>query len=217
MPHVRRTITPPHVRRSKRVVTAVTASLTIALLGGQLTAPAAATAERSASTKAPLRGEGSGGDSASGEVPPGGLLTTRDGPINAADPFAIGLRNIGDETLDATIEEEPCDGSQEDALCSTPRVGGVAGDFIFQPLDDESPERSSTRPVAVAKLFYDRSVLEGVEGFRIFYQKDFSSPVIRLPRCDDGKRTECFQTKRRSNGDQIVKVRLSDDPRVTRG
>jgi hypothetical protein len=197
-------------RRSRRLVTAG-ATLPAVLLAALLTLPGAANAGGSASGS-------EGGGSASGSVPPGGLITTRDGPIDAADPFAIGLKNIGDQTLDATIHEEACDGSQEFALCNVPRVGGVAGNFIFQPAEPSLRRgTSSSVAVAIAKLFYDKSVLVGVDGFKIFYQKTDSSPVIRLPRCGDGVKTECFQSKRRSNGDEIVRVRLSNDPRVTRG
>ncbi len=215
MPHAPRPTMPPPRHRRQRIVAFITAMLTLGLLGGLLVLPGAAAGESDASAPT-RRGEGSGGESDSGTVPPGGLLTTRDGPINAADPFAIGLRNVGDQDLEATITEERCDGTQSDALCSTPRVGGVAGDFVFQQAG-ASGRGLVSEAVAVAKLFYDRSVLEGVSGFRIFYQKDFSSPVIRLPRCGHGVRTECFQSKRRENGDEIVRVRLSNDPRVTRG
>ena len=165
-------------------------------------------------------GEGAGFESASGVVPPGGSISTLDGPLNADDPFAVALKNVSDTTLDVTIEEEACDGTQEgDPLCSTPRVGGVAGDFMFQPSGKGGGEirGSSAPPVVVARLFYDVSVLEGVEGFRIFYQKSPDSPVLRLQRCDDGIKTECFRTKKQSNGDQIVRVPFKDDPRVTRG
>jgi hypothetical protein len=205
----------PAVRR-RGIVAAIAATLILGVIGGSIAAPA--TAGEPASARPQLRGEGSGGgDSDSGVIPPGGLLTTRDGPINAADPFAIGLKNIGEQDLDATITEERCDGTQSDALCSTPRVGGVAGDFVFQQTGASGRGLVVSGAIAVAKLFYDRSVLEGVEGFRIFYQKSLSSPVIRLPRCGHGVRTECFETKRRKNGDEIVRVRLSNDPRVTRG
>lgn len=217
MSHAPRATMPPARHRRQRIVAFITAMLTLGLLGGLLVLPGAAAADESGASAPTRRGEGSGGESDSGTVPPGGLLTTRDGPINAADPFAIGLKNIGDQDLEATITEERCDGTQSDALCSTPRVGGVAGDFVFQQVGASGRGLAVPGAVAVAKLFYDRSVLEGVSGFRIFYQKDFSSPVIRLPRCGDAVRTECFQSKRRKNGDEIVRVRLSNDPRVTRG
>ncbi|MGH2631282.1 MAG: hypothetical protein ACRDHI_12115 [Actinomycetota bacterium] len=217
MSHAPRATMPPPRHRRQRIVAFITAMLTLGLLGGLLVLPGAATAGEGRASAPTRRGEGSGGDSDSGVVPPGGLLTTRDGPINAADPFAIGLKNIGDQALNATIQEEQCDGSQSDELCNKPRVGGVAGNFIFQPVESTTRGLAVSEAVAVAKLFYDRSVLEGVSGFRIFYQKDFSSPVIKLPRCGHGVRTECFQSKRRENGDEIVRVRLSNDPRVTRG
>ena len=159
-----------------------------------------------------------GGESATGTVPPGGSITTLEGPLNADDPFAVALRNVSGEMLDVTIEEEACDGTQEgDPLCSEPSVGGVAGDFMFAPSTASAPAATTTSSViAIGKLFYDRSVLEGVERFRIFYQKSESSPVIRLPRCGDGIRTECFIPKRRANGDEVVRVRFGTDPRVTR-
>lgn len=161
----------------------------------------------------------SGFESASGTVPPGGSLTTLNGPLNADDPFAVALKNIGTQALDVTIEEEPCDGTQEgDPLCSVPRVGGVAGDFMFQPSGGGGAlsASTSTAAVVVARLYYDVSVLVGVKGFRIFSQKP-GGPVVRLLRCDDGVTTECFGKDIKANGDQIVRVRLSFDPRITRG
>lgn len=158
-------------------------------------------------------------ESASGTVPPGGSITTLNGPLNADDPFAVALKNIGTQALDVTIEEEPCDGTQEgDPLCSVPRVGGVAGDFMFQPSGGGGALGASTptAAVVVARLYYDVSVLVGVKGFRIFSQKP-GGPVVRLLRCDDGVTTECFGKDIKANGDQIVRVRLSFDPRITRG
>jgi hypothetical protein len=178
------------------------------LLAALLVAPGAATA-----------GEG-GSESQSGTVAPGGSLSTLDGPLDANDPFAVALKNISDQTLDVTIEEEPCDGTQEgDPLCSVPRVGGVAGDFMFQPSGGGGGLRGSTSTAAVVltRLFYDESVLEGVQGVRMFWQKTPGGPVARLPRCDDGQTTECFRRSIKNNGDEIVRVKLTFDPRITRG
>ncbi|MGZ8581218.1 MAG: hypothetical protein ACXWW9_08040, partial [Actinomycetota bacterium] len=84
-------------RRSKRLGT-VGATLPAVMLAALLMVPDAAnaggavpdpTVSRTDVSTSEGGGSGSeGGDSASGSVPPGGLLTTRDGPIDAADPFA---------------------------------------------------------------------------------------------------------------------------------
>lgn len=157
-------------------------------------------------------------ESRSGTVQPGGSLTTLSGPLNADDPFAVALKNVGTQALDVTIEEEPCGTQESDPLCSVPRVGGVAGDFIFETSGGGGgvTASTSTPPIVVARLYYDVSLLEGVKGFRIFYQKD-DLPVRRLPRCDDGIITECFGKEIKANGDQIVRVNMKDDPRITRG
>lgn len=166
--------------------------------------------------------EGTGG-SDSGILPPGGSLSTVTGtnrdPVNAEDPFAIALTNVSNQTFDGFIEEEPCDGSQEGPLCSVARVGGVAGNFEFQSVAPERFARhGGASAVMIAKLFYDRTIVQGVRGFKIFYQKDSSSPVIKLPRCRRVRTSECFvSARRRGTGDQIVRVKLSTDPRVTRG
>jgi hypothetical protein len=171
--------------------------------------------------------EGSG-NSASGVIAPNQQLTTVNGtrgnPVSADDPFAVSLKNVSDGSLDASIEEEDCDGTQEgDELCSEPRIGGVAGDFRFEPVQSE-PAAANTvttglaRPVTIAKLFYDRSSVRYVPDFVILYQKNADSPVLRLRRCKAGVRTtECFRTTKLESGDQIVRVPLSHDPRVTRG
>ena len=90
-------------------------------------------------------GEG-GGDSDSGTIDPGETLSTvpgtNDNPVTTGDPFAVSLENVGDQTLDGSVSEEECDGSQEgDPLCSVPRVGGVRGDFQFTPAGRRSPPR----------------------------------------------------------------------------
>jgi len=163
---------------------------------------------------------GEGGGSDSGVIDPGETLSTVTGtnaqPVNAQDPFAIGLTNVSDQSFDGFIEEEPCDGSQEGPLCGTPRVGGVAGNFVFTPVGTERT-RTGAPAVVIAKLFYDKTIVQGVNGFKIFYQKNPSSPVLQLPRCRTILRSQCFVTKRRASGDQIVRVKLSSDPRVTRG
>jgi hypothetical protein len=52
---------------------------------------------------------------------------------------------------------------------------------------------------------------------RIFYQKEFGGPVIKLRRCNDDRRTECFKLKKLKSGDQAVRLPFKDDPRGTRG
>ena len=169
-----------------------------------------------------------GGDSDSGTIDPGETLSTVPGtnnnPVTTENPFAVSLQNVGDQTLEGSVSEEACDGSQEgDPLCSVPRVGGVAGDFQFTPtgpsLTTTTTSGGSLLPaVALARLFYDKTVLQGVDGFKIFFQKDSESPVLRLQRCKAGVRvTECFKTNKKKSGDQIVRVFLNEDPRVTRG
>ncbi|MDQ3210645.1 MAG: hypothetical protein M3Q20_05605, partial [Actinomycetota bacterium] len=196
--------------RSRRLV-GIAMTLPAFLLAALLVLPGGATADE---------GEPEF-ETRSGIVPPGGSLTTLDGPLDANDPFAVALKNVSDQPLDVTIEEERCDGSDGgDPLCSEPRVGGVAGDFIFQPSGGGSVAPStltSTPAVVVARLYYDVSLLEGVRGVRIFWQKTPEGPVMRLPRCDDGQTTECFRKEQKANGDQIIRIRLQDDPRFTRG
>ncbi len=168
---------------------------------------------------------GEGADCDSGTVPPGGSLTTVQGtpgnPVSPADPFALELKNVSGGNVTGTIVEEPCDGTQEgDALCSTPRIAGSAGNFQFTlgggslvaTADDDGP-----RPVTIGKLFFDKSVVRGTGSPRIFYQKVFGGPVIKLRKCNDDRRTECFTLKKLKSGDQVVTVPFKDDPRVTRG
>jgi hypothetical protein len=175
-----------------------------------------------------VEGEGGEGDSDSGTIDPGQSLSTVQGtnanPVSPGDPFAVSLENVGDETLDGSVSEEPCDGSQEgDPLCSTERVGGVLGNYQFTPTgpslaSGETSGGSLEPPVVIARLFYDKTIVQGVDGFKIFYQKDSESPVLRLQRCKAGVRiSECFKTNKKKSGDQIVRVPLSSDPRVTRG
>jgi hypothetical protein len=194
-------------------------------LGGiALTFPAFLIAGLLMLPSAVVAGESPGFESATGLVPPGGTITTLDGPLDSSDPFAVSLKNISDNDLVVTIEEEPCDGSQvEDPLCDEPRVGGVAGDFIFEPAGPSESETvtvtttTSNPAVVVTKLYYDVSLLEDVEGTRMFWQKTPGGPVLRLPRCDDDQRVECFTKTTKRNGDQIIRVKLRQDPRITRG
>jgi hypothetical protein len=169
-----------------------------------------------------VEGEGGEGGSDSGVIDPGENLSTVTGtnaqPVTAQDPFAIGLTNVSNQSFVGFIEEEPCDGSQEGPLCGTPRVGGVAGNFVFTPVGTERTRpRTGAPAVVIAKLFYDKTIVQGVNGFKILYQKNPSSPVLQLPRCRTTLRSQCFVTKKRASGDQIVRVKLSSDPRVTRG
>ena len=174
------------------------------------------------SPASPSCGEGEQCDS--GTVPPGGTLSTvtgtRANPTSPADPFALELKNVSGQTVTGTIVEEACDGTQVgDALCSTPRVAGSAGNFQFSIGGGESVAASDDdgpRPVTVGTLFYDKSVIPRTE-IRIFYQKEFGGPVVRLRRCNDDRRTECFRLRRLMSGDQAVRVPFKDDPRVTRG
>jgi hypothetical protein len=171
--------------------------------------------------------ESEGGDSDSGTIDPGETLSTVPGtnanPVTTADPFAVSLENVSDGSLDGSVAEEACDGSQEsDPLCSQPRVGGVLGNYQFvqsaPALRLPTVAGSLQPPVAIARLFYDKTVVQGVKGFRIFYQKNPGGPVLRLQRCQAGELiTECFKTNKKKSGDQIVRVPLSSDPRVTRG
>ena len=154
-------------------------------------------------------------------IDPGETLSTVTGtnaqPVTAQDPFAIGLTNVSDQSLrrvhrGGAVRRFP----GGTALC-TPRVGGVAGNFIFPRSAERPRPRTGAPAVVIAKLFYDKTIVLGVNGFKIFYQKNPSSPVIQLPRCRTTLKSECFVTKKRANGDQIVRVKLSSDPRVTRG
>lgn len=163
-------------------------------------------------------------DSDAGPIPPGGSLSTVQGtpgnPASPDDPFALELTNVSGQPLVGSIDEEDCDGTQAgDPLCSQPRLGGKAGDFRFSPSGGIALRllAPAAAPVTVAKLFYDRTLVRQADGVRIFYQKASDDPVIRLSRCDDGRRTECFRVKKLASGDQIVRVPLKDDPRITRG
>ena len=166
--------------------------------------------------------EGGSNDSDAGPMPPGGELSTVQGtpgnPVSPADPFAVALTNVSNQTLVGFIEEEDCDGTQTgDALCNRPRLGGKAGDYQFSPSAGIRPLAPAAAPVVIAKAYYDRTLVQQADGVRIFYQKAFGGPVLRLKRCGDGLKTECFTAKKLASGDQIVRVPLKNDPRFTRG
>jgi hypothetical protein len=160
------------------------------------------------------------GDSDSGTIPPGGSLSTVNGtqgnPVNQGDPFALTLKNSSNQALDASIAEEPCNGTQSGPLCSTPRLGGVLGNFQFQPAAGLRVLGASGPVVTIGKLYYDRTLVNQTRGVRIFYQKNPGAPVVRLPRCNPLE-TECFRVKNLASGDQVIRVAFSSDPRVTRG
>jgi len=171
--------------------------------------------------------EGSGCDA--GTVPPGESLSTVQGPpgnpVSPADPFAIDLTNVTDDTITGTITEEACDGTQQgDPLCSVPRVGGSAGNFQFS-MESGAAALTTTGttvgndadPVTIGRLFFDKSVLVKKAPKRVYYQKALGEPVLQLPKCRGERRTECFRITKLSSGDQIVTVPFSTDPRVTRG
>ena len=170
---------------------------------------------------------GEGSECDEGTLPPGGTLTTVQGPpanpVSPADPFALGLQNVSGQTVSGSIVEETCDGSQEgDALCSTPRIGGSAGNFQFTVEGGSSIAvagggATGPTPVTVGSLFFDKSVVRGTGPAMIFYQKEFGGPVVKLKRCKGARTTECFEVKKLKSGDQIVTVPFKDDPRVTRG
>ena len=174
-------------------------------------------------------GEEPPGDSDSGVIAPGESLTTVRGtasnPVNRNDPFAIELTNVSDQTFSASIEEDDCDGSQPEALCREPRLGGKAGDFKF-PLGGETVAaqalgEGTTEPVVIAKLFYNRNLVRRADGVKILYEKVFGDElVVRLPNCDDdgdGPTTECYSARKLGSGDQVIRIPLQFDPRITRG
>ena len=156
--------------RGSRLLGVATLALPVFLLAGLLVLPAATAGESPP-----------GFESASGFVDPGDSITTKDGPLDAADPFAVALKNVGNQTLFVTIEEEPCTGTQG-GLCSVPRVGGVAGDFMFEPSEGTELRASSeASPVVVARLLYDKSVLHGVRGFPDLLAEDARKPCATTP------------------------------------
>ena len=170
-----------------------------------------------------------GGDSDSGTIDPGETLSTVNGthgnPVTTDDPFAVSLKNV--ERPDprrvgerGAVRRQP--GGRPALLGAAPRRrGGQLPVHADRPVADhhDDERRLPAAGGRVARLFYDRTVLQGVDGFKIFFQKNSESPVLRLQRCKAGVRvTECFKTKKKiESGDQIVRVALSSDPRVTRG
>ena len=169
---------------------------------------------------------GEGSECDEGTLPPGGTLSTVQGtpanPVSPDDPFALGLENVSGQTITGSIVEELCDGTQEgDALCSTPRIGNSAGNFQFstgsEALVSATAGGTGPAPVTVGTLFFDKSVVRGTGPARIFYQKEFGGPVLKLKRCKGSRTTECFKVKKLKSGDQVVTVPFKDDPRVTRG
>ena len=162
-------------------------------------------------------------------IAPGESLTTVNGtasnPVNRDDPFAIELTNVSDGTLVGTIEEDDCDGTQPEPLCSVPRLGGKAGDFVFTPFGGESIAapvlgEGTTEPVVIAKMFYDRTLVRRANGLRILYEKFFGGPIVRLRNCDDdgnGPTTECYSARKLGSDDQVIRIPLQFDPRFTRG
>lgn len=212
---VRTTRVSSGTHRRERWITRVVALLALALTTSPITMTGSSTAGEGPPT------------SDSGTIAPGESLSTVTGPpndpVSPADPFALSLTNVSDETFDASIVEEPCDGSQEgDPLCSKPRLGGVAGNFQFSPSGGGSEVlilAPAPPPVMIGRLFYDATLVAQADGVKIFYQKNPGGPVLKLRRCaDDGvRRTECFTLKKLASGDQIVKVPFKDDPRITRG
>ncbi len=81
-------------------------------------------------------------------------------PVNQ-DDFALNPRNTSNQTLDASISEEPCDGSPTgDPLCSQPRLGGVLGNFQFEPATTTFVTAAASPVVTVGKLYYDRTPQE---------------------------------------------------------
>ena len=203
---------------------------------GVATLPAVFLAGLLATTGPVVAGEGEEppGDSDSGVIAPGESLTTVRGtasnPVNRNDPFAIELTNVSDQTLIASIEEDDCDGSQPEPLCSQPRLGGKAGDFQFWPYFGGSVAaqvvgapafgEGPAEPVVIAKLFYNINLVRRADGVKILYEKLFGDPVVRLPNCDDdgdGPTTECYSARRLGSGDQVIRVPLQFDPRFTRG
>ena len=161
------------------------------------------------------------GDSDSGVIGNNQSLSTVQGtqgnPVTTADPFALQLTNKSGAPLVASISEEPCNGQPGDELCNPPRLGGVLGNFQFEPATTTISVQGTSGPVVtIGKLYYDRTLKNQANGVRIFYQKTDTSPVLRLPRCDP-MTTECFRVRNLASGDQIIRVTFSSDPRVTRG
>src|SRR5688500_3564476 len=73
------------ITRARRRFRGIALAMPAVIIAGLLMLPGASTAGE---------GEPVVYDSRTGIVPPGGSLTTLDGPLNADDPFAVALKNI---------------------------------------------------------------------------------------------------------------------------
>ena len=100
----------------------------------------------------------------------------------------------------------------------------MAGDFQFSPSGGGSVAAQvlglPAEPVVIARLFYNRNLVRRADGIKIFFEKIFGGAVVRLPNCDDdgdGPTTECYSARKLGSGDQVVRVPLQFDPRITRG
>jgi len=215
--------------RRKGLARIAVASLPAVLLAGLLTTTVPAVAGSGAAAISLGEGEDPGDSDGPRDIAPGESLSTVRGtasnPVSRDDPFAIELQNVSNQTLFAFIEEDDCDGSQVEPLCSEPRLGGKAGDFQFSPSDGGGSDAAQvfeelSEPVVIAKLFYDRTLVRRANGLRILYEKVFGGPIVRLRNCDDdgdGPTTECYSARKLGSGDQVVRVPLQFDPRFTRG
>lgn len=216
-------------RRRSGLARIVLATLPAMLLVGSWTITGPAGAQAGSRNIAMGEGEDPGESDGPRDFGPGESLSTVNGtsgnPVTRDDPFAIELQNVSNDTLFGFIEEDDCDGTQPEPLCSTPRLGGKAGDFQFSPSGGGSVAaqvlgEGPAEPVVIAKLFYDRTLVRRANGLRIFFEKVFGGPIVRLPNCDDdgdGPTTECYSARKLGSGDQIVRVPLQFDPRITRG
>ena len=215
-------------RRRKGLGKIAVATLPAVLLAGLLTITGPAGAQGGSNgilmgeTEPPPSGDSDGPR----DIAPGESLSTVRGtsgnPVTRDDPFALELQNVSDQTLFAFIEEQVCDGNQPEPLCSQPRLGGMAGDFQFSGGGSVAAQvlELPAEPVVIAKLFYDRTLVRRANGLRMFLEKFFGGPIVRLPNCDDdgsGPTTECYSARKLGSGDQIVRVPLQFDPRITRG
>ena len=145
---------------------------------------------------------------------PGGTLTTVHGPGRRPGLARRSVRDRVDETSLARrstgrSSRSLCDGTQEgDALCSTPRIGGSAGNFRFTvaPTLVAKQSGSSSVPVTLGELYFDKTVLKKKAPVRIFYQKAFGDPVIELRKCTAKIRTECFNLTMDGGPDRLGAV-----------
>ena len=215
-------------RRRKGLGKIAVATLPAVLLAGLLTITGPAGAQEGSNGILMGEGEPSGDSDGPRDIAPGESLSTVRGtagnPVNRDDPFALELQNVSDDTLFAFIEEQVCDGNQPEPLCSQPRLGGKAGYFRFSPSGGGSVAAHvlglPAEPVVIARLFYNRNLVRRADGIKIFFEKIFGGAVVRLPNCDDdgdGPTTECYSARKLGSGDQVVRVPLQFDPRITRG